>query len=84
MGMEFDSKCDFAPLPSCRGFSLPFGMGSFFFGGIQHSPVDGCSSVSCNFGVIPGEDEYTFFYSTILFSILIGMFLLFYNCKFIF
>ena len=55
-----------------------------FFGGIQHSPVNSCSSVSCNFGVIPGVDECMFFYSTILFPVLIGMLLLFYNCKFIF
>ena len=36
------------------------------FGGIQHSPVDGCSAVSCNFGVLTGEDECTSFYSDIL------------------
>ena len=38
----------------------------FFFGGIQHSPVDGCSAASCNFGVLTGEDERTSFYSVIL------------------
>ena len=37
-----------------------------FFGGIQHSPVDGFSAVSCNLGVLPGEDERTSFYYTIL------------------
>ena len=28
-------------------------------GGIQHSPVDGCSAASCDFGVLAGEDECT-------------------------
>ena len=43
---------------------LPFYWGFSF--GIQHSPVDGCSAASCNFGVLAGEDECTCFYSTIL------------------
>ena len=42
-------------LPSCWGFSFVLGCGVSFFGGIQHSPVDGCSAVSCNFGVLAGE-----------------------------
>ena len=42
-------------LPSCWGFSFVFGCGVSFFGGIQHSPVDGCSAASCNFGVLAGE-----------------------------
>ena len=33
---------------------------------IQHSPVSGCSAVSCNFGVLPREDECMSFYSAIL------------------
>ena len=53
-------------LPSCWGFSFTLGCGVSFFGGIQHSPVDGCSAVSCNFGVLAGEDEHTSFYSAIL------------------
>ena len=32
---------------------------------IQHSPVDGCSAKSCNFGVSTGEDKCTSFYSAI-------------------
>ena len=54
-------------LLSCWGFSFAFGSGvSFsFFGVIQHSPVDGCSAASCNFGVLAGEDECTSFYSTV-------------------
>ena len=42
-------------LPSCWGFSFALGRGVSFFGGIQHSPVDGCSTASCNFGVLAGE-----------------------------
>ena len=36
-----------------------------WFGEIQHSPVNGCSAASCNFGVLT-EDECTSFYSAIL------------------
>ena len=53
-------------LPSCWGFSFALGHGVSFFGGIQHSPVDGCSAVSCSFGVLAGEDEHTPFYCAIL------------------
>ena len=53
-------------LPSCWGFSFALGRGVSFFGGIQCSPVDGCSAASCNFGVLAGEDGCTSFYSTIL------------------
>ena len=54
-------------LPSCRGFSFARGHGvSFFFGGIQHSLVDGCSAANCSFGVLAGEDESVSFYSAIL------------------
>ena len=57
--MRFDSKSDFALLLSCWGFSFALGHGVYFFGGIQHSPVNGCSTASCNFGVLAGEDELT-------------------------
>ena len=53
----------FPLLPSCWGFSFALGHGASFFDGIQHSPVDSCSAVSCNFGVLTGEDEHTSFYS---------------------
>ena len=43
-------------LPSCWGFSFALVCGVSFFGGIQHSPVDG-SAASCDFGVLTGEDE---------------------------
>ena len=55
-----------SPLPpSCWGVSFALGHGVSFFGGIQHSPVDGCSAASCNFGVLTRVDERTSFYSTI-------------------
>ena len=61
VGIGFDSKSDFAPLLSYWGFFFALGHGVSFFGGIQHSPVDGYSAASCNFGVLAGEDEYMFF-----------------------
>ena len=53
-------------LPSCCSFSFALGHGISFFGGIQHSPVDGCSAVSCNYGVLLGKDEHPSSYSAIL------------------
>ena len=47
-------------LPSCWGFSFALGHGVSFFGGIQQSPVNGCSAVCCNFGILT-EDECMFF-----------------------
>ena len=38
--------------PTCWGFSFALGPGASFFDVIQHSPVNGCSAVSCNFGVL--------------------------------
>ena len=52
-------------LPSCSGFSFAPGRGVSFLGGIQCSPVDGCSPAGCDFGVL-AEVECTSFYSTIL------------------
>ena len=53
-------------LPSCWGFCFVLECRVSFLCGTQHSPVDGCSTESCNFGVFTGEDEWTSFYSTIL------------------
>ena len=53
-------------LLSCWGFSLALGWWVSFFTVIPHSPVDGCSAVSCNLGVLAGEDEHTSFDSAIL------------------
>ena len=60
-GIGLDSKRDFAPLLSCWGLFFAPGHGVSFFGGIQHSPVDGYSAASCNFGVLAGADEHMFF-----------------------
>ena len=59
--MRVDFKCDCTFLPSCCGFSFALGHGVSFFGGFQHSPVDGCSAASFNFGVLTGEDEHMSF-----------------------
>ena len=57
-------------LPSCWGFSFALGHGVSFFGEIQHFPINGCSAASCNFGILPGEDECRSFYSAILAQII--------------
>ena len=53
-------------LPSRRSFSFVLGCRASFFGGIQHSLVDGCSAASCNFGILTGENECMSLYSAIL------------------
>ena len=55
-------------LPFCWGFLFTPGHRVSFFGGIQYSPVDGSSAVSCDFGVLAGEYECTSLYSTIFFT----------------
>ena len=61
--MRFDSKCNIAASNVLLWLLLsPERRISFFFGGIQQSPVDGCSAASCNFGVLAGEDECMSFY----------------------
>ena len=64
MGVGFNSKHDSVPSTVLLGL-CPWTWGIFFFGGIQHSPVDGCLAVSCSFGVLIEEDE-GMSYSTIL------------------
>ena len=56
MGKGFDSKCNFTPPTMSLELLLCLGCGVSFSGRIQQSPVDGCSSVSCSFGVLTGED----------------------------
>ena len=65
-GIEFDFKGDFVPPTVCWAFSFALGCVVSFFGGIQHSPVDGYSAVSCNYGVLLGEDDHPSSYSAIL------------------
>ena len=54
-------------LPFFGGFAFALGCGVSFFGGIQHSPVNGYSPVRWNFGVLVEEDDHTSFYSAILY-----------------
>ena len=64
--MGFVSKHDFASCTILLGLLLcPWMWGIFFFGGIQHSLVHGCSAENCNFGVLSGEDELRSLYFTI-------------------
>ena len=53
-------------LPHFCNFSFALGHGVSVSGGIQHSPVNGCSGASCNFGVLTGVDEHMSVYSAIL------------------
>ena len=48
-------------LLSCWGFSFALENEVSFFGGIQHSLVNGYSAASCNFGVLTGEDKHMSF-----------------------
>ena len=53
-------------LPSYWASPFPLDVGYFLFGEIQHSPFDGCSAASYNFGVLAAEHECMSFYSAIL------------------
>ena len=64
--MGFDFIVIAPLLPSCCSSFFIFGHEVSFVGGFQGPPVDGCSTTSCNFGVLAGGDEYTSFYSAIL------------------
>ena len=52
-------------LYSCCIYFFVFEWQVSFYGGFQ-SPVDSCSTVSCDFGSLKGGDEHMSFYSTIL------------------
>ena len=54
-------------IPSCWGVSFALGHGVSFFSGIEHSSINGCLAVRCNFGVLTG-DECTSLCSAILVS----------------
>ena len=51
-------------MDSCCSFSFVLGCGGVFFWWVP-TFFDGCSAPSCDFGILAGEDEYTF-YSAIL------------------
>ena len=66
-GMKFYFKLDCAPPTFLFQLLLcPWTCSIAFFGGIQHSPVDGCSAAGCDFGILAGEGEHMSFYSAIL------------------
>ena len=67
VNIGFVSKHSFAPPTIFLGLLLCPWCSVSFFGGIQHSSIDGCSAMNCNFGVLTGEDEYILLYSAILF-----------------
>ena len=48
--------------PTILQFFFVFGHGVSFFDGFQDSPVDGCSTASCDFGALAGADECTFYH----------------------
>ena len=52
-------------LLSFWGFSFALEHRVSFFGGIQHSPIDGFLVASCNFGVLAGVNEHMSLDSTI-------------------
>ena len=66
MRFEFIVIVPLLPLLGAPSSSFVFGLGISFFGGFQCPPDNGCSTASCNFGVLTGEDKRTSFYSAIL------------------
>ena len=44
--------------PTVSLWFLVFGCGTSFFGEFQHSPINGCLTVSCNFVALTGGDEH--------------------------
>ena len=66
VGMGFHYKHDFTPPTILLGLRYCPWTWVSFFGGIQHSPLDGCSTVGFNFGALTGEDDSMSFYSAIL------------------
>ena len=65
-GILFYHDC--APPTVSLWFLLcPWTQGTFF-GGFQHPPINGCSTASCDLGVLTGGGEHTSFYSAILAS----------------
>ena len=57
MSMGFDFNRIVPILPSCCSFSFVLICRVSFFGRFQHPPINGCSAVSGDFGVL-AEDEH--------------------------
>ena len=55
----------FAPV-LWKSVSFVLGRRASFFGGFNYPPVDGCSTASCDFDVLTGENDHISFYSSIL------------------
>ena len=64
MGMGFDFIIIAPLLPFLWSFFFVFGHEESFFGGFLCPPFDGCSTASCSFGALSG-DEHTSFSSAI-------------------
>ena len=56
--MEFDFIMIVPLLPFAGASSSSLDLGYNLFGGFQHPPVDGCSTTSCDLGVLAGGDEH--------------------------
>ena len=69
-GMAFDFIVIVPLLPSLCGLFFVLGHGIYFLGWFQHPPIKDCSTASCDFVVLEGDDECTSFYSTIFNQIL--------------
>jgi len=65
-GMGFDFVVIMPRLQSHFSFFWSLHMEYLFSGRLQHPPVDGSSTASCDFGALAGGNEYMTFYSTIL------------------
>ena len=65
-GIGFDFIVISPLLLSHCGFFFVFECGVSFFGGFQHSPVNGCWAASCGFGALSGRDARMSFDPTTL------------------
>lgn len=55
-GMGFAFILIVSLLPSHCSFLFVFGHGASFFGRFQRPPIDGCSSASCDFSTLTGDE----------------------------
>jgi len=64
--MGFDFIVIVSLLLSHGVFFFVFGSEISFYGGFQHTPVNGCLITSCDFGALSGRYDGMSFYSAIL------------------